>query len=112
MTFDINLFSASRYKHVVSEADTKKKINELNKIKQVEIKGTRLIESQKKLPSLFDHLLKTLFNVNESKNESVNENKNQIVSENENESVSESENENKTENEKENESDDGHYFLK
>ena len=61
---------------------------------------------------MFDHLLKTIFNVNESDNESVNENKNQSVSENENESVSESENENKAENEKENEIDDGQYFLK
>ena len=52
------------------------KINELNKIKKVEIKGKRLIESQKKLLSLFDHLLKTIFNVNESENESINVNKN------------------------------------
>ena len=52
------------------------KINELNKIKKVEIKGKRLIESQKKLLSLFDDLLKTIFNVNESENESINVNKN------------------------------------
>ena len=90
----------------ISEADTKKKINELNEIKKVEIKGKRLIESQKTLLSLFDDLLKTIFNVNESENESVNES----VSENENESVSESESEN--ENKNENESDDGQYFLK
>ena len=37
-----------------------KKLNELNEIKKVEIKGKRLIESQKKLLSLFDDLLKTI----------------------------------------------------
>ena len=52
------------------------KINELNKIKKVEIKGKRLIESHKKLLSLFDDLVKTIFNVNESENESINVNKN------------------------------------
>ena len=39
-----------------------KKINELNKIEQVETKGKRLIESQKKLLTFFDDLLKTIFN--------------------------------------------------
>ena len=51
---------------------------------------------------MFDDLLKTIFNVNESENESINVNKN------ENESVSESENEN----ENKNKSEDGQYFLK
>ena len=70
--------------NTVSEADTKKKINELNKIKKVEIKGKRLIENQKKLLSLFDDL-KTIFNVNvnENENESVNENVNENENENE-----------------------------
>ena len=53
---------------------------------------------------MFDDLLKTIFNVNESENESINVNKN------ENESVSESDSENEKTNE--NESDDGQYFLK
>ena len=53
--------------NTISEADAKKKLNELNKIKKVEIKGKRLIESKKKLLSFFDDLLKTIFN--ESKNE-------------------------------------------
>ena len=44
---------------------------------------------------MFDELLKTIFNVNESENESVN------VNENENESVSENESENENENENE-----------
>ena len=54
-----------------------KKINELNEIKKVEIKGKRLIESQKKLLSLFDNLLKTIFNktVNESNSSTKNESK-------------------------------------
>ena len=111
---DINELINSIKGNTISEADTKKKINELNEIKKVEIKGKRLIESQKKLLSLFDDLLKTIFNVNESENESVNinENENESVSENENESVNESEIENESENENENESDDGQYFLK
>ena len=62
-----------------------KKLNELNEIKKVEIKGKRLIESQKKLLSLFDDLLKTIFNVNESESESENESVNE--NDNENESV-------------------------
>ena len=60
--------------NIISEADTKKKLNELNEIKKVEIKGKRFIESQKKLLSLFDDLLKTIFNVNESESESENVN--------------------------------------
>ena len=53
----------------ISEADTKKKINELNEIKKLEIKGKRLIENPEKLLSWFDDL-KIIFNVNV--NESVN----------------------------------------
>ena len=119
--------------NTISEADAKKKINELNEIKKVEIKGKRLKgESQKKLLSLFDDL-KTIFNVNknenesesvngsvnESENESVNKNENEneneseSENENENESVNENENEsvNENENENKNESDDGLYYL-
>ena len=66
--------------NTVSEADAKKKLNELNEIKKVEIKGKRFTESQE---SLFDDLLKTIFN--ESKNESVSNNENESESENENE---------------------------
>ena len=55
--------------NTISEAHTKKKINELNEIKKAEIKGKRLIENQKKLLSLFDDL-KTIFNVNVNVNES------------------------------------------
>ena len=52
--------------NTISEADTKKKINELNEIKKVETNSKRLIENQKKLLRLFDDL-KTIFNVNETK---------------------------------------------
>ena len=74
--------------NTISETDTKKKLNELNKIKKVEIKGKRLIESQKKLLSLFDDLLKTNFNetVNEgnsnTKNKSESDNKSDYESDN------------------------------
>ena len=68
--------------NTISEADAKKKMNELNEIKKVETNGKRLIKNKKNLLSLFDDL-KTIFNVNvnENENESVNEN----VNENENE---------------------------
>ena len=36
-----------------------KKLNELNEIRKVEINGKRLCESEKKLLTLFDNLLKT-----------------------------------------------------
>ena len=48
--------------NTISEADAKKRINELNEIKKVETNGKRPIESQKKLLSLFNDLLKTIFN--------------------------------------------------
>ena len=84
--------------NTISEADTKKKINELNEIKKVETKGKRLIKSQQKLLSLFDDL-KTIFNNNNNSN--ANESDSNIKNENENENV----NENKYEN------DDGQYYL-
>ena len=88
--------------NTISEANAKKKINELNKIKKVETKGKHLINSQKTLLSLFDDL-KTIFN-NNNNNNSNNGNNNDSDSENENDSV------NKDENENENESDDEKYY--
>ena len=130
---DINDLINNIKNNTISEANIQKKINELNKIKKVETKGKRLINSQKTSLSLFDNL-KTIFNNNndnknnsnnnnsnnsnnnesDSENESVNENE----TENENESVNkdENENENKNENEfeneseNENESDDEKYY--
>ena len=67
--------------NAISEAATKKKINELNEIKNVETKGKRLIDSQKPLLKLFDDL-KTIFNnnnnkiVNEDNNVNDNDNNN------------------------------------
>ena len=69
-----------------------KKINELNKIEQVETKGKRLIESQKKLLTFFDDLLKTIFN--ERDRDRDRDRQRQRVNENKNES------------------DDGQYYLK
>ena len=80
--------------NTISEADAKKKINELNEIKKVETNSKRLIESQKKLLSLFDDLLKTIFNetVNESnsntKNESKSNNESNYKSDNESDNES------------------------
>ena len=71
-----------------------KKLNELNEIKKVETNGKRLIESQKKLLSLFDDL-KTIFNENENENE--NENDNEGVNQNENENERESDDESEKE---------------
>ena len=84
----------------------KKKINELNEIKKVEIKGKRLIKNQKKFISLFDDLLKTIFNENESESENDSESEHESVNKNEDESESVNESEN------ENESDDGKYYLR
>ena len=91
---DINNLINNIKSNTISEADTKKKINELNKIKKIEIKGERLIENQKKLLSLFDDL-KTIFNNNNNSNNNENDSNNENVNENENE----------------NESDDGQYYL-
>ena len=53
---DINNSINNIKSNTISEADTKKKINELNEIKKVETKGKWLIKNQKKLLSLFDDL--------------------------------------------------------
>ena len=44
--------------NTISEANAKKKIDELNEIKKAETKGKRLIDGQKILLTLFDDLLK------------------------------------------------------
>ena len=50
--------------NTISEADTKKKINELNEIKKADTKNKRLINGQKILLSLFDDLVEAIFNNN------------------------------------------------
>ena len=97
---DINNLINSIKSNTISEADTKKKINELNEIKKVETNVKRLIESQKKLLSFFDDL-KTIFNetVNESNSNTKNESEN--VNESDYKSDNESDNEGK---------EDKHYF--
>ena len=74
--------------NTISEADTKKKINELNKIKKAETKNKRLINGQKILLNLFDDLIEAIFNnnkiVNEDNNKVVNEDNNKFVNEDNN----------------------------
>ena len=69
--------------NTISEADTKKKINKLNKIKNVETKGKQLIDSQKTLLKLFDDL-KIISNNSNNSNNNSNNNNNKSDSENEN----------------------------
>ena len=57
---DINDLINNIENNTISEAAAKKKIDELNEIKNVEAKGKRLINSQEKLISLFVDL-KTKF---------------------------------------------------
>ena len=105
---DINNLISNIKNNTISEAATKKKINELNKIKKVETKGKRLINSQKTLLSLFDDL-KTIFNNN---NNSNNSNNNERDSNNKNENENENVNENKNENENESDNEQNYQIEK
>ena len=99
--------------NTISKADTKKKINELNKIKNVETKGKRLVNSQETLLSLFDDL-KTIFsnnnnsnnNSNNSNNNSNNNNK-KIVNEDNN--VNDNDNDNESDDDYDSDNDDEQY---
>ena len=93
---DINDFINNIKSSTISEANAKKKINDLNKIKEVETKGRRLIDSQKTLLSLFDDL-KRIFNNNDNSNNNDSDSNNE--NENENENVNENENENESDKE-------------
>ena len=98
--------------NTIIEADTKTKINELNEIKKVETNGKRLIESQKKLLSLFDDL-KTIFNktVNSStKSETVNESNSNTKNESKSDNEMDYESDNKSDNEGKN--DENYYEIK
>ena len=90
--------------NAISDANAKKKINELNELKNLETKGKRLIKSQEKLLSLFDYLVEAILNNNN--NNSININNNGSDSE----SVNKDKNENESENKNENESDDEQYY--
>ena len=46
--------------NTISEANAKKKINELNETQKVETKGKSLIKSQEKLLSLFGDLVEAI----------------------------------------------------
>ena len=80
---DINSLINNIKNNTISEADAKKKINQLNKIKNVETKGKRFIKSQQKLLSLFDDL-KAIFNNNNNSNNNESDSNNKNVNENEN----------------------------
>ena len=95
--------------NAISEANAKKKINELNKIKKVETKGKRLIDSQQALLSLFDNL-KTIFNNNNDNNDN-NSNNNSNNNNNESNSKNESENEGESESESENKNEKDEYYY-
>ena len=111
---DINNLINNIKNNTISESDAKKKINELNEIKKVEIKGKRLIDSQKILLKLFDDLVEAILNnnsskiVNDDKNKIVNKDNNKIVNEDNNKIVNKDNNinDNDNDNENDNESDD------
>ena len=111
---DINNLINNIKNNTISEADTKKKINKLNEIKNVETKGKRLIDSQKILLKLFDDLVAAILNnnsnkiVNDDKNKIVNKDNNKIVNEDNNKIVNKDNNinDNDNDNENDNESDD------
>ena len=109
MTLMINSIKSN----TISEANVKKKLNELNEIKKVEINGKKLIESQKKLLSLFDNLLKTIFNKTDNENKTVNKNnsntknksKSDNKTDNENNSSTKTVNQSKSDNDNDNDND-------
>ena len=99
---DINNLVNNIKNNTISEADAKKKINELNEIKKAEIKNKRLINGQKILLNLFDDLVEAIFNnnkiVNEGNNKIVNKDNNKIVHEDNNKIVNEDNNVNDNDN--------------
>ena len=66
--------------NAISQANAKKKINELNETKKVKTKGKRLIESQKPLLSLFNNL-ETIFDNNNNNNNNNNKSNSKNVNE-------------------------------
>ena len=97
---DINNLINNIKNNTISEANAKKKINELNEIKKVATKGNRLIDIQRTLLNLFDDL-NTIFNNNN------NNNNNKIVNEDNNVN----DNDNKIENEDNNVNDNDNKIL-
>ena len=78
---DINDLINNIKNNTTSEADTKKKTNELNEIKNVATKSKQLIKNQDKLQSLFDDL-KTIFNNNNNSNNNESDSNNKNENEN------------------------------
>ena len=107
---DINNLVNNIKNNTIIEAHAKQKHIALKEIKKAEIKGKRLITSQKKLLKLFDELIETIFN-----NKSMDEDDNVSVNESDNVSVNENDNDNKNESESDNESENGdeqYYKIK
>ena len=88
--------------NTISEANTKKKIKELNKIKKVETKDKRLIDSQKPLLSLFDDLVEAISNNNSNNNNNNNNDNDDNDNNNNNSKNNESNSKNVNENESKN----------
>ena len=61
---DINNLISNIRNNTISDANAKRKINDLNEIKNVETKGKRLIKSEEKLLRLSDDLVKAILNNN------------------------------------------------
>ena len=105
---NINNLTNNIKSNTISEADTKKKINELNEIKNVETKGKRLIDSQKILLKLFDDLVKVI--LNNSNNKIVNKDNNKIVNEDKNVNDNVNDNDNESDDDYYSDNDDEQYY--
>ena len=107
---DINNLVNNIKNNTISEVDAKKKINELNEIKKVEIENKRLINGQKILLNLLDDLVEAIFNnnkiVNEDNDKIVNEDNNEIVNEDNNKIVNKDNNANDNDNDDDHDNDD------
>ena len=82
-------------KNTISEILVRKKLNALQKIKNVEMKNKRLINKQKELLNLFDNLFDTILTDNEIHNDNNNNHNN---NHNKNEDENKNGNKNKNDN--------------
>ena len=94
--------------NTISEILAREKLNKLNEIKKVEIKGKRLINGQKELLTIFNMLLNATFTEDNNHNDNHNDdNDSAIESDTDDDSTNEEENEEEHHNEKDdNENDD------
>ena len=99
---DINNLINNIKNNTISEALAKQKLDALNEITKAETKNKCLINGQKILLSLFDDLVKVIFNNNNINNNNNNDN---------NVSLNKDENDNENDNESANDDDD-YYIIK